>query len=326
MASLFNNENSLLLRVLCRIINEIHDGRQITRREAETRIHKAFPLGESIPINAENELIDVLFPTTTGKDKILVPFYNATVPSILTDDERLWLKTMLTDEAAAFLLSDDLRKKLMDRLSDTPDFSTDGLWEKRQAKGDDPRSEPLKARLTLLWKALREKKQIHYVNIDRSGIRHDRTLAPCRLSYDAAGNRYYLIVWDENENRAVRVNPLRLESLEITKLSIPTDTEEKYQDFLETREATVTFRLIEKEESSAFDRCFSLFAAYDKESFAEEDGTYTIKVHYKNFDHREIIARILSLGAYAVVLDPPEIREEIIDRLKNAWSLYREEQ
>jgi len=202
MASLFNNENSLVLRVLCRILNEVHRGGRITRQKAKQRLHDAFPQGDFFATDAEEELIDVLFPAA-GSDGKLEPFYDAAVPSCLTDDERLWLKTMLTDKTAAFLLDHDLREKLLARLADTPDLPLDRLWEKRQAKGDDPAKEPLRQRLTLLWKALREKKQVHYVNIDREGLRHDRTLAPCRLAYDAAGNRYFLILWDEKENRDV---------------------------------------------------------------------------------------------------------------------------
>ncbi len=324
MASLFNNENALLLRVLCRVLNEVHNGRRLTRQEMAARLSQAFPGGEFFATEAEEELIDLLFPTTYDGTDFLRPFYDAPVPSLPTLDERRWLRTMLTDEAAAFLLPGALREKLLSRLSNASVTPVAELWEKRQGKGDNPAREPLKTRLALLWRALREKKQVHYVNVDRAGIRHDNTLSPCRLSYDAAGNRYYFIFWNDEERRAIRVNPRRLRAFELTRRPIPPDTEEKYQAFLGTRDAAVTFRLIEREESSAFDRCFSLFAAYDKESFAEEDNTYTITVHYKNFDRREIIAHLLSLAPNAIVLEPADIRAEIVTRLKQAWTFYRD--
>ncbi len=324
MAALFNNENALLLRALCRVVSDICRGARLSERDVKKRLGEAFPGEDFFASDAEQEIIDVLFPSRE-EDGSVKPFYEAPVPSLPSGDERLWLKTMLLDENVSFLLPDELREKLLARLADTPDFSFAGVWEKRQAKGDNPAAEPLKGRLALIWKALREKKKLRYVNIDKSGTRHENTLAPCRLEYDAAMNRFFLIVWDEAEHRAVKINIHRLETLEISKEAVPADTEEKFMSFLSARKSEVTFRLIDKKDTHAFDRCYSLFSAYDKEACAEEEDVYTIKVYFQDFDRREIIARLLSLGPAAVVLESADIREEIIARLKEAWEIYSEE-
>ncbi len=323
MAALFNNENALLLQVLCRVINEICRGNRLTESEIQERLDDAFPGEEFFTSGVEQEVIDALFPSRYKDGNTPKPFYEALVPSLPSDDERLWLKTMLLDENVAFLLPDTLREKLLARLADTPDFSLAGVWEKRQAKGDNPAEEPLKGRLSLIWKALRENKKLRYVNIDKSGTRHENTFAPCRLEYDAAMNRFFLIVWAEAENRAVKINIHRLETLEIANKKIPSDTEVKFMDFLSTRKSEITFRLVDKKNTHAFDRCYSLFSAYDKEACAEEENIYTIKVYFQDFDRREIIARLLSLGSVAIVLEPEDIRTEIIERLKQAWEIYK---
>ncbi len=324
MAALFNNENALLFHIFCRIINDVrHTGKPLTVGEIKERIRKAFPGRDFFSGEAESELIDTLFPARDD-DKKRTPFYTAQVPSLPSAAERLWLKTMLLDESAAFLLPQDLREKLLARLADTEDFSLSDVWKKRQAKGDDPTAEPLRGRLALIWSALRDRKKLRYVNIDKNGTVHDKTLPPCRLEYDAAMNRYALIVWDEAENRAVKINIHRLKTLEIAKESIPPDTGKKFMDFLTARKREVTFRLVDTKNTGAFDRCYSLFSAYDKDACAEEENVYTIKVYYQDFDRREIIARLLSLGAAAIVLDPPDLRAEIIERLQQSWELYKE--
>ena len=62
-----------------------------------------------------------------------------------------------------------------------------------------------------------------------------------------------------------------------------------------------------------------MFASYDKEaSYDEEADTYTIQLYYYDFDRREILQQILSLGA-ATVLAPADMREAIIERLQAAW-------
>lgn len=322
MTALFNNENALLLQVLCRVINEICRGNRLTESEIQKRLDDAFPGEAFFTSGVEQEVIDALFPSRY-EDKKPKPFYESPVPSLPSDDERLWLKTMLLDNNVAFLLPDALREKLLARLADTPDFSLADVWEKRQAKGDKPAEEPLKSRLSLIWKALREAKKLRYVNIDKNGTHHDNTFAPCRLEYDAAMNRFFLIVWDEKENRAVKINIHRLETLEITNNKIPSDMEEKFMEFLSTRKSEVTFRLVDKKNTHAFDRCYSLFSAYDKEACAVEENVYTIKVYFQDFDRREIIARLLSLGSAAIVEKPADIRNEIVTRLKEAWEIYK---
>ena len=95
--------------------------------------------------------------------------------------------------------------------------------------------------------------------------------------------------------------------------------------FLSTRKSEVTFRLVDKKNTNAFDRCYSLFSAYDKEACAEEENVYTIKVHFQDFDQQEIISRLLFLGSAVTVLEPEDIKDEMIECLKQAWEYYREE-
>ena len=327
MTALFNNENALLLHVLCRVVNEISHGARLTENDIKKRLSNAFPGEAFFSSDTEQEVIDALFPSRykgTDSDK-LKPFYGAPVPSLPSDNERLWLKAMLLDESAAFLLPDDLREKLLKRLADTPDYSFAGAWEKRQPKGDNPAEDPLRGKLALIWKALRNKKKLRYVNIDKAGTHHEQIHPPCRLEYDAAINRFFLIVWNEKENRAIKINIQRLETLELVKEPITSDTEKRFVEFLAKRKRKVIFRLTDKDGTDAFDRCYSLFSAYDKEAFAEEKDVYTIKIYFQDFDRQEIISRLLFLGPVATVLEPKDIRDEIIERLKESWEYYREE-
>ncbi len=327
MAALFSNENALLLRLLCRVLNEMHANpeKRVTRQDILDRIKAGFPGEGFLPTEAETSVIEVLFPkeaeNANGK---LTPFYDAPVPGILSADERLWLKTMLTDESVAFLLSENLRKKLLARLQEVPEFSLGKVWKKRQAKGDDSASEPMRSHLGIVWRALREEKKIHYVNIDKNGIRHEHTLSPCRLEYDAAANRYSVIVWDETDERAVKIRLRRLESLELSNDKILPDAEKKLRKFLREKKCDVYFRLLDKEGSTAVDRCFFLFSAFDKKSCAEKDGSFTVHVKFRAFDRHEVIRRILSLGSAVVVTRPEDIRQEIIDRLQKGWERCRD--
>ena len=67
-------------------------------------------------------------------------------------------------------------------------------------------------------------------------------------------------------------------------------------------------------QNNAVEHSFMMFASYD-----EEADTYTIQLYYYDFDRREILQQILSLGAAATVLAPADMREAIIERLQAAW-------
>ena len=164
----------------------------------------------------------------------------------------------------------------------------------------------------------RQKRQLAYANRDSSGQIHEGICSPCRLEYDAAANCYYLIIWQPDEARAIKMRVARLASVQCLDAPIPASTEEAFHQFLADRRQSVTLRI--ERQNNAVERSFMMFASYDKEaSYDEEADTYTIQLYYYDFDRREILQQILSLGAAATVLAPADMREAIIERLQAAW-------
>lgn len=164
----------------------------------------------------------------------------------------------------------------------------------------------------------RQKRQLAYANRDSSGQLHEGIDSPCRLEYDAAANCYDLIIWQADEARAIKMRVARLESVQCLDAPIPAGTEASFQQFLASRRQSVTLRI--ERQNNAVERSFMMFASYDKEaSYDEETDTYTIQLYYYDFDRREILQQILSLGAAATVLAPADMREAIIERLQAAW-------
>ena len=134
----------------------------------------------------------------------------------------------------------------------------------------------------------------------------------------AATNCYDLIIWQADEARAIKMRVARLESVQCLDAPIPAGTEASFQQFLASRRQSVTLRI--ERQNNAVERSFMMFASYDKEaSYDEEADTYTIQLYYYDFDRREILQQILSLGAAATVLAPADMREAIIERLQAAW-------
>ena len=125
-------------------------------------------------------------------------------------------------------------------------------------------------------------------------------------------------IWQSDEARAIKMRVARLASVQCLDVPIPAGTETSFQQFLASRRQSVTLRI--ERQNNAVERSFMMFASYDKEaSYDEETDTYTIQLYYYDFDRREILQQILSLGAAATVLAPADMREAIIERLQAAW-------
>lgn len=308
---LFHEIHAACFQTLISITNDLLRGKRMKRADLLPALPDQDP---SFQVEAE-KLLDSVF--LFDKDGYVHPFPSHPIHFAPTLAELRFLKTMLCDSKAQFLCSPQLRDKLMPLLRDTtvPDFSS--LWPVRQDEGDDARS--LSPVLSILFTALRTRKMISCKNRDRNNILHEDLLAPCRLEYDAAQNRYRLIAWLESEHRAIKINVSGIQEARILERAIPQETETYFQTFLHRRQRFVTLSLSQR--NNAVLRCFTLFASYDKEAIYDEKWqTYTLKIKYYSFDEREILRQILSLGAAVTVLAPEKMRRTICKTLRDAYA------
>ena len=215
-APLFHEVHSELFLALCRIINAIAAGTRMTRAD----ILQQLPNLDWGGLERANALIDTLFLFQPDGSACL--FLDNGIAARATAAELVWLRAMLDDPGAAFLLPDDLREKLRQTLAAVPEWPRETIWQTVQEQGDDRTA--LQGRLATIWKALREKHQLAYANRDSSGQIHEGICSPCRLEYDAAANCYYLIIWQPDEARAIKMRVARLASVQCLDAPIPAST------------------------------------------------------------------------------------------------------
>lgn len=330
--ALFNEVNSLLFNVLVRLHREVCEGKIYTRRALHEEILKAFP-PDSDSQNAgdllfsqrdENAVLDMLFDFDSASEKAVANArVNLPIPTVFSQLERRWMKSFLLDEQAQFLLSQELRKKLLGNLENVGPLPLE-LWEKKQAVGDDAASEPLKSFLRVIWQALREKRKIEYRNLTAGGVLREDVAAPCRLEYNVAMNRYYVIVWNYQEKRAIKILVSRLQSVKLTDLKVSEELLTKtFPRFLKSRQCSVTLKLLDK--NNALDRCLNLFASYDKEeAYIADDGSCHLKIVFYEFDRAEVKEKILTLGSAAIVIEPLDLRDDIVSVLQDVYKWYKD--
>ena len=309
-APLFHEIHSEIFLDLCKVINKIYQGAKMTRQD----IIDELPTGDWNSRERTNELIDTIF--LFHQDGYAFLFLDKPIHYRPTTAELIWLRLMLEDERAAFLLPPVLRQKMENMLKDVSSWPVDAIWRITQEQGDDIAA--LQEKLATIWQALHQKKKIYYRNRDRKGNIHEGECAPCRLEYDAAANRCRLIIWKTEEQRAIKINISGLLEISVLEETIPESTEIDFQNFLQNRRCSVRVEVSKK--NNAVERCFMMFASYDKEaSYDEDQDIYTLTIYYYDFDREDILQQIISLGAAATILSPTDMRRAVIDRLLAAW-------
>jgi len=305
MKSLFNEINNPLFHELCHLINEIHSGHKLTRKELRQRIIdiSAFHYNEAPETDREDALIDKLFHFASPSSPAEICL-DAPLPPLVTQVELSWLKNMLLDESFAFLLPANVREKLLNRLQDIPPLYPPNLLEQKSGPPHSPC-------LSILLDALYQKKMVHCP----LGL-----IAPCRLEYDLATKDYALIAWDPATREVIKSSLDDLQPLEASGHDLPANILDELSSYLQSHQKEVTLQLTPTR--NTFERCFSLFSAYDKTARMEQNNTYLLTIRYYDLDREEIIQKIKSLGAAVTILAPEDMRQIMQDTLRQMEKLY----
>lgn len=310
MRSLFDDTKNSLFRLLCQIVGEICAGSKFTRKDILRRI---FALPEFIYLEApeqarEEEIVDALFNFDCNGFAVVPEKMKFSLPP--SDAELSWLRAVLADEELTFLLPAALKEKLLVCLANCSPLFEKSSWRNirpAQVKA----SKSLLVNLSIIVEALRLRRKVF---VD------EQEISPCRLEYDLATNKYFLIAWREE---AQSIEKVSVESLNAVKLSveqISDDVDARLKDFYSANVTEVSLEV--QNTRNAVERCFALFSSFDKKARLQDDGTCVLTIIYSPPDEEEILEKILSLGSTALVVAPQSLRERVHRKFAEINALY----
>ena len=309
---LFHETQSEVFLALVRAINDLSLGQSLTRDD----ILQRFPRIDWSNVDRLEELINSIF--TFDKDGYARTFISSPITYITPTEQLRWLKSLLLDPECDFLLSDELRIKLLQELVDVQPLIERNIINIIREQGDNTFHQETSGRLRIIWQAIGSQKQLSYTYITTSGKVFQDTAAPCRLEYDCAQHRIRLILWHARENRAIKLNINRFKELQIASEEYTSAIDKSFTDFLADNTAQVVLELRQK--NNAVDRCFALLGSYHKQAiYDEENNIYRLVIQYYRFDETEILDYILSLGSAVTVVSPQALRSRVIERLQAQW-------
>lgn len=311
---LFHEINSELFLALVNIANDICDGKRLTRDDVISR----FPHIDWVNMDKINQLVDSVFIfNQQGLAELLI---NRPISNLATDAHLAWLKSMLLDPECDFIISNELRLKLLMNLMHVEPLISCNAIDIIREQGDKLLQAEDAAKLSTIYQALYEHRMVSYRYQDRAGRLYKGVAAPCRLEYDCSQHRLRLILWLQAEKRAIKLNVNNLQQISLSDITYGEEIEDLFLGFLNSSKTSVTIQLLSK--YNAVDRCFSIFSSYDKKAIYDEDkDMYTLIIAYYSFDEEEIVDCILSLGAAVIVTEPPSLRAKVIKRLQQQLEL-----
>ena len=224
---------------------------------------------------------------------------------IISDAERMFLKDLISDTRANWLLSPELCQILSTELETVDTTFPRGSWTRVPTMTDDT---PLTMQVIIqCLQAIQNNERI---------IIQDKELSPCRIEYSVGSNGYTLIAYDHATDTFLDY-PLRDES-NIIKTAAPRleDIETIYANYRDESKRTVTFTL--HDANNAVDRCFNYFSNYTIQAKDINDEEFTIVVSYLPFQEVDILRHLLKLGCAVRITDDGPLKKQLETIYKTA--------
>lgn len=224
---------------------------------------------------------------------------------IISDAERMFLKDLISDTRANWLLSPELCQILSTELETVDTTFPSGSWTRVPTITDDT---PLTMQvITQCLQAIQNNERI---------IIQDKELSPCRIEYSVGSNGYTLIAYDHTTDTFLDY-PLRNVS-NIIKAAAPriADIETIYANYRDESKRTVTFTL--HDANNAVDRCFNYFSNYTIQAKDINDEEFTIEVSYLPFQEIDILRHLLKLGCAVRITDDGPLKKQLETIYKTA--------
>ena len=224
---------------------------------------------------------------------------------IISDAERMFLKDLISDTRANWLLSPELCQILSTELKTVDTTFPKGSWTRVPTMTDDT---PLTMQvITQCLQAIQNNERI---------MIQDKELSPCRIEYSVGSNGYTLIAYDHATDTFLDY-PLRNES-NIIKTAAPRleDIETIYANYRDESKRTVTFTL--HDANNAVDRCFNYFSNYTIQAKDINDEEFTIEVSYLPFQEIDILRHLLKLGCAVRITDDGPLKKQLETIYKTA--------
>lgn len=226
---------------------------------------------------------------------------------IMSDAERMFLKDLINDDRANWLLSPELCQQIDNELKNINTTFPDGTWRKVPTMTDDTPVSMDTIKQCLV--AIHQNARI---------ILNDSEVSPSRLEYSVGSNGYTLIAYDHVSQTFLNISLQDIANISILDIPRLEDLETIYTTYRNESKQTLIFKLHDL--NNAVDRCFNYFSNYTIQTKDIAAKEFTIEVNYLPFQEEDILRNLLKLGCAVRIVNESPLREKLKTIYKTALS------
>lgn len=310
VSSVLNDINAITFTTQYQLQLDMINGINYTKKDIEELINQRRLLTPSVYKKAlRNDDYEHLLANALVESNDNTNVIESILPDlplvILSDAERMFLKDLISDPRANWLLSPELYQVLSAELTSVNTTFPIGTWTRMPTMTDDT---PISMKpIIQCLQAIQSNKRIRI---------QDVVVSPCRIEYSVGSNGYTLIAYNHTMDTFLDY-PLRNVS-NIIPIDIPrlADIETVYTNFRDGAKRTVTFTL--HDANNAVDRCFNYFSNYTIHAKDITDEEFTISVSYLPFQEVDILRHLLKLGCAVRITDDNPLKNQLETIYKTA--------
>lgn len=263
-------------------------------------------------LNLLREEDNKYYPIIKNGDKLPLAVRFSTI-------EKQWLKSMIKEDMTREFLGEEIINKLENKLVDVEDIPKDIIEKTNKIVYDRKNYSILKEKFFLLIDSIKRNKIIKYTSVDKMGNEYKDILAlPIRIDYSLKDENIRVSVYSLEEKRSIMLLLSNIKEIEILEdMEVDVKRADIIDNLKQKKYCKEPIVLEVTDIKGAMARCFMGFSSYERSTRSLGDNKYEVKIFYYTFTKDEMIRKILTLGPYVVVKSPDNIRQDIIDILKN---------
>ncbi|MDE6387556.1 MAG: WYL domain-containing protein [Lachnospiraceae bacterium] len=313
MSELFSEVYNCYFQVIKSLIEQKRD---ISERELNYRIRSS----------CFEESILYLLPKLTKKgwgfyeqkDGVLHSRLSEDFYVPLTDLQKSYLKTILSDEKIGLFLDEEEIAQINASLSDVDPLFVpeDFYYYDRFADKDDYCNPDYKKHFRTILSAIQNRAYIDIIYESRHHRRLHHKYLPCRLEYSIKNDCFRLLAVESRAHRSQRVITLNLDR--IVSVMSTSVTVHKLPDISRLYKRSCyhePVRVLIKNRRNALERAMLQFANYEKSTRRLNEDTYECLIYYNKETETELLIEILSFGPMVKVVGNETFLRLIKERL-----------
>ena len=249
-------------------------------------------------------------------------------PSLMTDMQKGFTKSMLSDKKIRLFLEDEMLKELYSVFYDVePLFDIEDIVLTETATdSDDYSDEKYISNFKSILDAIRNKNALKIVFDTSKGDRKTIKVMPYKLEYGFKDDKFRLCgvsIFNEESRNYVKINLGRILSITTLNTSYNID----FEAFIASKREPLPIEIEVSDIRNGFERVFIGLSNYERvSSYHEETGKSTIKIYYADDDEQELLILLLSFGPAIKVLEPLEFKNKFVDRIRKQFDMINKPQ